>query len=237
MRSATPYMGGYYDIPPYMTLDTRQKKGGKMARSNLYTFLIYPKDSAPDNYMDIIRSWHVPVLISPVHAPSSDAYGEEEGVQKKRHLHVMIYFGSGANKSLEQVKVYSDKLHGTRPFIVNSRDGMIRYFIHLDDPDKQQYDIDEDGKEGHKWSKSDLISLSGFETGNAFESFSNEQQMYVFLENTIFDHHIYNFSDFIRFLRDVNCTSELDFVRHHTMYFKSILDGEYQKLDKKSKKG
>lgn len=207
-----------------------------MARSNLFTFLIYPDDSAPDNYLDLIRSWHIPVLLSPMHQPSEDVYGDQESVQKKKHIHVMIYFGSGANKSLEQVKNYSDQLNGTRPFIVQSRDAMIRYFIHLDDPDKQQYDKDSDGNDTHKWTKADLISLSGFEVGNAFESFSNEEQIYQFLENTIFDHHIYNFSDFVRFLKDVNCLAEISFLRHHTMYFKAILDGEYQKLDKKNKK-
>lgn len=202
-----------------------------MARSNLYTFLIYPNDSAPDNYIEIIRSWHIPVLLSPVHNPDGDPFGGEEGSQRKKHIHVMMYFGSGANKSLEQVKEFTDQLNGTRPFIVTSRDGMIRYFIHLDDPDKQQYD-----DEGNKWNKSYLICLGGFEVGNAFESFSNDEQIYMFLENVIFDHHIYNFSDFIRFLRDTNCHAELSFVRRHCMYFKSILYGEYQKLDKKKSK-
>ena len=109
----------------------------KQRRSNLWSCVIYPGDSLPDNYLDIIKEWHVPVLLSPVH----DAAKNADDSEKKVHVHLMIDFGSGQNKSFDQVNNLVKSLKGTIPIIVNNRSAMIRYFIHKDNPEKHQYDI------------------------------------------------------------------------------------------------
>lgn len=188
-------------------------------RSNLWTFVIYPDDSLPENYLNIIQNWHIPVLLSPVH----DADKNADDTEKKKHIHVIIYFGIGSNKSFDQVKVFCDELNGTIPQIVQNRNALIRYFIHLDNPEKHQY------------NKNDLLCLSGFELGNAFDSFSNDEQIYESIESIIREYHLFNFADLSNILKDNGYLVELSFIRRHTIYFKAILDGNYQKLQNKKK--
>ena len=49
----------------------------KDPRTNLWAFLIYPDDSAPDNYLEIIQNWHIPTIISPLHEPDNNGDLEE----------------------------------------------------------------------------------------------------------------------------------------------------------------
>lgn len=180
-------------------------------RSNLWSFLIYPRDSAPDNYLNMCSSWHIPILLSPVHLPDPDG---DEDEKYKDHVHVMILFSS--LKSLDQVKVYSDQLHGTRPFIVHSSGGLIRYFIHRDNPEKPQYNID------------DLVSFSGFEYLSAFDTVFNSKKCYSVLENLILTYQFHNLIDLYQFLISNNMTEYLEFLRTHTYWIKALLDGMYQ---------
>lgn len=183
-------------------------------RSNIWTFLIYPDDSAPENYLSIIQSWHIPTLCSPIHDPDKDGDDEEK---RKQHIHVMLYFGKGANKSYDQVKEYSSQLNGTNPFIVHSPDGMIRYFIHKDNPEKQQFE------------EFDLIRFCGFQVAQAFNNFDNESQLYNSIEEFITDRSIYNFFILQQDLKHEGNIAELEFLRRRaTNYFRAVLDGRYQ---------
>lgn len=184
----------------------------KSKRSNLWCCVVYPGDSLPENYEDIIRSWHVPVLLSPLH----DADKNADDSEKKKHYHVMLDFGSGQNKSYDQVKSLTDQLCGTIPIIVNNRAAMVRYFIHRDNPEKYQYDID------------DLYSISGFEYQMAFENYSNEIMIYKFIESIIFDNVIYNYAVLCRYMIQKGYQYEYNFLRKHTLHFKALLDGQYQ---------
>lgn len=183
-------------------------------RSNVWTFVCYPGDSLPENYIQIIDNWHVPTLLSPVH--NKDKNGDES--EKKKHIHVMLYFGSGANKSFNQVKKLSDQLGATRPEIVRSTNSLIRYFIHRDNPEKAQYRVE------------DLRAYGGFEYLTAFENYTNDEQCYKFIEDIINSEVIYNLHTLVVELRRRNCNYEAMFVRKHTIYFRSYLDGVYQKI-------
>lgn len=186
-------------------------------RSNVWAFIVYPGDSCPDEYVSIVNGWHIPALISPVH--DMDLNADES--EKKKHVHIMLYFGKGSNKSLDQVKEYSEQLHGTMPIIVNNTNAMIRYFIHFDNPEK------------HKYSKADLISLSGFEIDDAFESYTNDSMYFDFLEEYIAEKGIYNFFILVMNLKQDNFLYELDFLRRHTIYFRTLLDHRYHLVETK----
>lgn len=179
-------------------------------RSNVWAFIIYPGDSAPDNYLNIIESWHIPALVSPIHDKDLNA----DETEKKKHIHIMLYFGKGANKSFVQVKQYSDQLCGTIPIIINNTNAMIRYFIHFDNPEKHQY------------KRSDLICISGFEINDAFESYTNESMYYDFIEEWIKEYDVYNIFELMCSLKDNNLLSELDFMRRHSVYIRYLLDGK-----------
>lgn len=97
-----------------------------------WTFIIYP-ESAVDNWRDIIDSFHLEWLESPVH----DKDLKEDGTLKKPHIHVVLMF-SGV-KSYEQVKALTDKIAATIPQRVEQLRAMARYLAHLDHPKKAQY--------------------------------------------------------------------------------------------------
>lgn len=184
----------------------------KELRSNCWTFCVYPDDSLPENYLTIIDNWHVPVLLSPVH----DMDKNGNGMEKKKHIHVFMYFGKGANKSFEQVKKYVMKLGGCQPEVVNNSVGMIRYFVHRDNPEKAQYKID------------DLKAFAGFEFMDAFTNNYDESLLYDFIEGFIKDNDIHNIYVLVNALKCGNLNNELNFLRKHTIYFDKYLNGLYQ---------
>ena len=183
-------------------------------RSNNWTFVVYPGDSLPDNYLNIIQNWHIPTLLSPIH--DKDLNGDL--TEKKKHIHIILYFGVGANKSYSQVLEYSKQLNGTIPQIVNNSRALIRYFIHLDNPEKHQY------------KKQDLITISGFDIGDAFSSFDDENKLYDSIEKIIKDNLIFNYASLTYFLSENGYSYELQFLRKHTMHFNALLNGRYHLL-------
>lgn len=182
-------------------------------RSNTWTFCIYPDDSLPDNYLNIIDNWHIPVLISPVH--DSDVNGN--GMEKKKHIHVMIYFGKGQNKSYKQVMSYVEKLHGCPCEVVHNTVGMIRYFVHRDNPEKHQYDVQ------------DLKAFCGFQYIEAFETLATDENQYFnFIENFCEDNKVYNYYQLTIILKDHGLINELNFLRRHSNHIRYYLIDKYQ---------
>lgn len=189
-------------------------------RSNCWTFCIYPEDSLPNDYLQIIGSWCIPVLLSPVH--DKDVNGN--GMEKKKHIHVLMYFGKGANKSYNQVMKFVDKLNGCPCEVVNNTVGLIRYFVHKDNPEKHQYDI------------KDLRSFFGFEYTGAFESTStDENKYYDFLEDFCEEHYVYNYYQLTVALKKHKLVNELNFLRRHSMHICKYLTDKYQILKRLDK--
>lgn len=224
-------MGGYYDIPPLIRHETRKLGGimqnisvieyeseSKDIRSNLWTFCIYP-DSWPENYLNIIDNWHIPVLISPLH--DSDVNGN--GMEKKPHIHVMIHFGARANKSYQQVMKYVEKLHGCPCEVVHNSVGMIRYFIHRDNPEKAQYKLE------------DLKAFCGFEYLEAFETSTDENMLFAKLEDLIDTYSIFNYYQLVLNLKDLEMIQELNFLRRHSTHIRFLLTDKYQILKRANK--
>ena len=114
----------------------------KDTRTRNWTFFVYP-DSAPENWRDILDEMHMPWIESPLHDKDVDANGE----LKKAHWHILLLFGS--KKSYEQVREITLRLKAPNPQKVMNLKGVVRYFAHMDDPDKFQY------------SKSEIIGHAG----------------------------------------------------------------------------
>lgn len=81
---------------------------------------------------------HIPFIISPLH----DKDLKQDGTTKKPHYHVIVRFRS--KKSFKQVKeAICDPLGGPHPQPVFDFPMMVRYLVHLDDPEKAQYEIED----------------------------------------------------------------------------------------------
>lgn len=186
-------------------------------RSNLWTFCIYPGDSLPSNYLNIIDNWHIPTLISPCH--DKDVNGN--GMEKKKHIHVMMFFGARANKSYNQVMKFVKELHGCPCEVVHNSVGMIRYFVHKDNPEKHQYSI------------TDIKSFCNFEYLDAFETMSDENAIYSWLEDFIEDNYVYNYYQLSILLKKNGQLNELNFLRRHSMHIRYFLTDKYQVMKRK----
>lgn len=113
--------------------DKKSTRSAKSNRSRHFTFIVYP-ESAPADWREIIDGNHVSWAASPLHDKDVNA----DGSPKKPHWHVMVSFES--LKTPDQCNELSAAVHGTISQFVQSPRAMVRYFAHMDNPDKAQYD-------------------------------------------------------------------------------------------------
>ena len=160
-----------------------------MSKDNRYrqwAFIVYP-ESCPDNWVELLDSNHLPWYQSPLHDRDINPTGEP----KKAHWHIIIQFAG--KKNYEAVKEITDSVNGSRPEPVKELKGYLRYFAHLDNPEKAQYSVNEIVAHGG-------ADLSYLTTPSSAErhAFINEMRAYI-RENDITE-----FSDFLDVAADIH---------------------------------
>ncbi|AGU72789.1 replication protein [Streptococcus constellatus subsp. pharyngis] len=145
-------------------------------RSNKWAFLLY-KESAPENYLDILEEMQVPYILSPWHDKDVD---KKTGELLKAHKHGALFFDS--LKSYTQVsELLTENLNTPkRVQIVLSPKGMLDYFTHAQNPYKTPYNAE------------DIESGAGFD----LDQFLVEQQSGRFINEVIDLINDYNFTEF-----------------------------------------
>lgn len=178
----------------------------KEQRSNKWAFIFY-KESAPNNYLDVLEEIHVPFVLSPWHDKDIN---KNTGEIKKAHKHGAFYFDS--LKSYSQVsELIKEKLNGpahVEP--VMSPKGMYDYFIHAENPDKTPYDID------------DIKSGCGFEL-DKFLVQQNSDDFTTEVIDTIEQNDFTEFEELVWYARDNN-TALLRLIIERTYFFARYLD-------------
>lgn len=116
----------------------QKKSNGKSGddRSRTWAAVIYP-DSAPENWKEILDDQHIAWACSPLHEFDTNPTGEV----KKPHWHIVLSFDG--KKSYEQICEILAPLNCPIPKRCHDLRGMVRYFAHLDNPEKHQYSIAE----------------------------------------------------------------------------------------------
>lgn len=148
-------------------------------RTRLWTFIVYP-ESAPSAWRDCLDDLHLEWAESPLHEFDVNITGE----LKKPHWHVVISFDGP--KSYEQVSDIISPLNCPAPQRCHSLKGAIRYFVHLDNPEKFQYPI------------SGIVGHGGFDIAAALQPSSSER--YSVLRDMcdyIKRNHVCEFSEFV----------------------------------------
>ena len=105
-------------------------------RSRNWVVIVYP-ESAPNDWREILDNMHIQWIESPLH----DKDVNPDGTVKKSHWRVVLAFGS--KKSYKQVKEITDKLNSPIPQKVHNMKGQVRYLVHLDNPEKYQYPVEQ----------------------------------------------------------------------------------------------
>lgn len=178
----------------------------KDKRSNKWAFIIY-KDSAPENYLDVLEELHIPFILSPWH---DNDVNKETGEFKKNHKHGALFFES--LKSYSQVsELLKEKLNAPSHIeVVMSPKGMYDYFTHAENPEKSIYSTD------------DIESGCGFD----LDKFLLEQDSEVFLEaviDVITENNFTEFEDLVQYAR-YNDTALLGLIIERTYFFTKLLD-------------
>lgn len=178
----------------------------KKQRSNKWAFLFY-KESAPENYLEILEELHIPFVLSPWHDKDIN---RETGEFKKAHKHGVLFFES--LKSYPQVsELLTEKLNTpSHVEVVMSPKGMYDYFIHAENPEKTLYNIE------------DIESGCGFE----LDKFLIEQNSNLFLEtviDVITDNNFTEFEDLVHYARNKDI-SLLGLIIERTYFFTKFLD-------------
>jgi hypothetical protein len=151
----------------------------KIQRTRNWTVIVYP-DSAPENWRDIINEYHIEWIESPLHDKDINATGEP----KKPHYHILLLF-QGV-KTYEQILSLIEPLNCTIPMICQSTKALVRYFAHLDNPDKQQYKISDIKAHGGV-ELDDLLKPTASERSNILK------EIFIFIA----DNHITEFKDLV----------------------------------------
>lgn len=103
-------------------------------RKRNFVFVV-ARESAPEDWREILSEEHVPAFISPLH----DSDVNPDGGAKFAHWHVMLMFKG--KKSIEQAKEIAHKVGAVNDYVQVCQDvrGYARYLCHLDNPEKHQY--------------------------------------------------------------------------------------------------
>ena len=158
------------------------------SRARSWTFVLYP-ESAPKDWRGVLDDEHIQWVESPLH----DKDINPDGTLKKPHWHILLMFEG--KKSYEQIKEITDKLNAPIPQKTASARGLVRYMVHMDNPEKFQYNV------------LDIIGHGGADVSELLKPSSSER--YAMIREMISfvrEHGIVEFQD----LMDYAATNRFD---------------------------
>ena len=103
-------------------------------KQRAWTTILYPESMQP-RWQELLDELHIEWCASPLHDRDLNATGE----LKKPHVHLMIV-AAGPTTYNQAKKILVDLIQGVAPIPVHSVRSATRYWAHLDNPDKAQYD-------------------------------------------------------------------------------------------------
>lgn len=147
-------------------------------RTRVWAAIVYP-ESAPENWREILDDYHLEWAESPLHEFDVN---ETTGETKKAHWHIVISFDGP--KSYEQVREILDPLNCAAPQKCHSLKGAVRYFVHMDNPEKFQY------------SRSGIIGHGGFDVESALApSSAKRYELIAEMQEFVLDRGIVEIQD------------------------------------------
>lgn len=161
-----------------------------------YACMVYP-DSAPENWVDILKDSHIPIFISPLHEKDIDPLGQP----KKPHYHVMVMYDGV--QTLDQVREFLNGIAANNFVeIVKSLRGYARYLIHKDNPEKVQYDAEQvQSLSGADYNATIGLSIDKYHAIREMQYWCQENNITSFYK--LCDYALENRMDWYRILCDI----------------------------------
>lgn len=185
-----------------------------MQKSKNWIFELYP-DSMNPNWKKIVEEeLCVPMAVSPLH----DKDVNDDGTPKKPHYHVLVMYDG--NTTYNNVKKnICDRLNATIPLVCLSTRGSYRYHLHLDNPEKYQYDDRE------------RLLLCGFDVKQC--NALTQTQIIQYLKEIhkfINDNDIVEYEDLCTTLLVEDMTNMYEVAITHTMFLNTLISSKRNKL-------
>ena len=179
-----------------MTRKGKNRELKKIKKRN-WAFILY-LDSAPQNWRDILQETGLMFAISPYHDKDIDPNGET----KKPHYHVIMCFDGPT--TYNNAKRITESVNATIPQPLEQIRGYYRYFTHLDNPEKYQY------------NESDISTINGFDINNYIEMTYTEVSRYLLqIQHLIREKVITEYSDLLDYLCDNDLKELWDVARNN----------------------
>jgi hypothetical protein len=186
----------------------------KNVKGRDWTFIVYP-ESAPSNWREILDETHIRWIESPLHDKDVNADGE----MKKAHWHILL--SADGPITFSAVEKITKKLNSPTPKKVGSGKGLVRYMIHLDNPEKYQYDI------------SEIRAHNGAEISPYFEmSMTKRLDVMKEIIRYIHDNDVDNFADFLMICIEKSDDWFSIAVNHNTLAINKMLDAMWHRNKK-----
>ncbi|SCC42448.1 Plasmid replication protein, partial [Kosakonia oryzendophytica] len=188
------------------------EKKKKLVKGRDWTFIVYP-ESAPENWRDILNQTHLEWVESPLHNKDVNS----DGSKKKAHWHILLRFSGPV--TIKRINDIIEPLNTPIPQKVGSAKGMVRYFAHMDNPEKYQYSI-EDIRAHNGADIADFFKLSSSQNLHAMK------QIFQFIKAKEIDNYI----DFLNFCLEQGNDDWFDIaINHNTLAINKMLDAMWQK--------
>ncbi len=183
-----------------------------MKKGRIWASVGYP-ESLPTNWLDRLQETGLQIAISPLHNKDLNPTGEI----KKEHYHII--FNYEGPTTYNHVKELCDSLNMTIPIKLESLRGMYRYHLHLDNPEKFQYD------------DRDRILLNGFDTNQVNELTRTEiDKLKKEIQQFIVDNNILEYSDLLIILIENDLMQMWSVAANHTIFFNTFITSIRHKL-------
>lgn len=178
-----------------------------------WAFVMYP-ESMPSDWFEKLEMTGLPFAISPLHDKDINPTGED----KKPHYHVICSYGNPTTQKNVKENV-CDLVNGTIPIKLESIKGMYRYHLHLDNPEKYQYD------------DRDRTFINGFDVSSVNALTQTEvDKITTEILQFIDDNDITEYSDLLYEFR-ISCLSNmLNVAKSHTILFNTYIRSKRHKF-------
>lgn len=179
---------------------------------NKFEYIVYP-ESAPADWIEILKNQGYCFCVSPLHNADTTGQGEH----KKDHYHLLIVWPNAPTK-WQTAATVCDITKGPICIPIVSLRLKYDYLTHKNDPNKAQYD------------PKDIQCINGFAISN-FESLTNDETQKIMndLSKMCYEQHITEYSDLIFYLLENEMTDSLKVAQSHTIYFSAICKGIWRK--------
>ena len=180
-----------------------------------WAFVMYP-ESMPEDWFERLQMTGLPFAISPLHDKDVNPTGEV----KKPHYHVICYYENSTTQTAVKDLV-CDLVNATLPIKLESMQGMYRYHVHQDNPEKYQYD------------DRDRTFINGFDVHKVESlTYTEVSKLLQAIQKLIINEHILEYSDLLDILLDSNEYNMWDVARNHTMFLNSYITSRRYKTKK-----